>query len=161
MQTGKYQIVTTSNNDLRVSSTSTYYLLFNGDNLYVIDNKTSAIVYSTDAASGRGEHMNNPASQHIENYGPIPAGRYSYENTQWQSQSKVRQVYNIIRRNGDWGDYNVPLNVINNNNSSRSNFYLHGGFFQGSAGCVDAGRNIGKIYNLTKSQLTTYLIIKY
>ena len=61
----------------------------------------------------------------------------------------------------DWGSHNVPLEVIKNNNSSRSNFYLHGGFFKGSAGCIDAGSSIGQIYQLTKSQTTTYLVVKY
>jgi len=46
-------------------------------------------------------------------------------------------------------------------NSPRSNYYLHGGFFKGSKGCIDAGKNIGKIYRYTNSQLTTYLIVKY
>jgi len=168
--TGMYRLVTVPKSTTTIpyrsesssnSSSNSYYLLFDGGNLHVIETKTSQIIYSTDATSGKGEHMNNPASQHIEDYGPIPAGKYSYNSSDWKSQSKVRQVYNIVRGNGDWGDYNVPLKVIDNNNSPRSNFYLHGGFFKGSAGCVDVGKNIGTIYRYTNSQLTTYLIIKY
>ena len=137
-----------------------FYLLYNGTKLYVVDSKTSAIVYSTDATSGKGEHMNKSASQHLANLGPIPEGEYSYENSNWKSQSKTRQRYNIVRGNGDWGDYNVPLRVVQNN-STRNNFYLHGGFFKGSAGCIDAGANIGKIYQLTQSQITTRVYVHY
>lgn len=94
------------------------------------------------------------------NEGPIPAGEYRYRNSNWNSQSKLRQVYNIVRGNGDWGDYNVPLEVVKNN-STRSGFYLHGGFTKGSAGCIDAGANIGQIYEFTKMQKITNITVQY
>jgi hypothetical protein len=142
-------------------------LMFDGDQLYVVDITTGEIVYSTSATSGKGEHMNNPASQHISNEGPIPEGTYSYKNSNWGKISTIKQAGYLamglfgMEGGGDWGNYRVKLDVIKNNNSSRGNFYLHGGSFKGSAGCIDAGRNVGQIYNLTKSQPTTYLIIKY
>ena len=104
--------------------------------------------------------MNNPDSQNIQNEGPIPAGEYRYRNSNWKSQSKLRQIYNICAGNGDWGDYNVPLEVVKNN-STRSGFYLHGGMRKGSAGCKDAGANIEQIYKFTKMQKITNVTVQY
>jgi len=139
---------------------SKYYLSFDGDKLHVIETKTGKTVYTTEATSGKGEHMNNPASQHLENLGPIPEGEYSYENSKWQTLSRLQQLNRLIK-GSDWGAHNVPLDIINNNQPHRSDFFLHGGVFKGSSGCIDARRNVGHIYQLTKSQATTFLIIKY
>jgi len=138
-----------------------YSLFFNGQTLSVIQGDNT--VYSTVANSGKGEHMNNPNSQKVENLGPIPEGNYFFYNYNWQHQSKLRQVYNIIAGNGDWGDYNVPLNYISwkEPRPLRWGFYLHGGFWPGSAGCVDAGGGISNIYNYVKDQRVTYLRVQY
>jgi hypothetical protein len=140
-------------------------LIFNGMTLDVIDSKSYEMLYSTEATSGKGKYMNDPTAQNIPNEGPIPSGKYSYKNNNWKSQSKLRQIYNILKKGigfsgGDWGDYNVPLDVITNN-STRSNFYLHGGFFKGSAGCIDIGANIREIYQLTKFQKITNVYVNY
>lgn len=148
-------------NHLQQGITSRYSLVFDGKELYIWDSKDSRIIYRTDAKSGKGEHMNVGTSQNIENEGPTPSGKYSYDNKKWKNQSRARQTYNIIAGNGDWGDYNVPLEVVYNANNTRHSFYLHGGFFKGSAGCIDAGRNIRNIYNYTKLQKTTYLYVRY
>jgi len=138
-----------------------YSLFFNGQTLSVMQGDNS--VYSTVANSGKGEHMNNPNSQKVENLGPIPEGNYFFYNYNWQHQSKLRQVYNIIAGNGDWGDYNVSLNYISwkEPRPLRWGFYLHGGFWPGSAGCVDAGGGISNIYNYVKDQRVTYLRVQY
>jgi len=137
-----------------------YSLIFDGDKLSVINTKTGEIVYSQTASSGKGEHMNNPASQHLENVGPIPEGTYSYKNSNWKTLSRWQQIKRLATGT-DWGSHNVPLEIINNKQPHRGNFYLHGGVKPGSSGCLDAGMTIGKIYQLTKHQTTTFLIIKY
>ncbi|MCK9220861.1 MAG: DUF2778 domain-containing protein [Bacteroidales bacterium] len=134
-------------------------LLYNGQRLFVVNEDKGSVVYSTKVTSGRGEYMNNPNAQNIPKKGPIPRGNYTFQNTQWQSQSTLRQVYNIIAGNGDWGDYNVPLAPVVP--GSRDGFYLHGGFFEGSGGCIDAGGNIGIIYNYLMNQETTILRVRY
>ena len=138
----------------------TYYLYFDGNKLMAINENTGNVDYSTLATSGKGEHMNNPNSQNLQNVGPIPEGLYIFNTSQWNSQSTLRQTYNILRGNGDWGDYNVPLTPISYQ-GSRNSFYLHGGFYEGSAGCIDAGGNVGSIYNLLGSQGITFLRVKY
>ena len=156
-------LMVTALNQLQHESTASdgrYSLKFDGKKLYVIDTQTGEIVYSTIATSGKGKNMNNPDSQNIQNEGPIPAGEYRYRNSNWKSQSKLRQIYNICAGNGDWGDYNVPLEVVKNN-STRSGFYLHGGMRKGSAGCIDAGANIEQIYKFTKMQKITNVTVQY
>ncbi|WP_372774964.1 tlde1 domain-containing protein [Mangrovibacterium sp.] len=138
-----------------------YSLFFNGETLSVMQGDNT--IYSTAATSGKGEHMNNPNSQKISNLGPIPEGNYFFYNHKWSEQTKIRQVYNIIARNGDWVDWNVPLNYISwkGPRTLRHSFYLHGGFWPGSAGCIDAGGNVGDIYNYVKNQGVTYLRVQY
>jgi RHS repeat-associated protein len=151
-------LMTAGLNHLQQGINSRLSLLYDGDKLSVMD-KDGSEVYSTTATSGKGEHMNNPASQHIENLGPIPEGEYSYNNGKWQTMTKWQQFKRLVA-GGDWGTHNVPLDVVKNN-STRSGFYLHGGIFNGSAGCIDAGLNIGRIYNLTRLQRTTYVYVNY
>lgn len=134
-------------------------LVFDGSHLSVI-NPDGSVLYSTPATSGTGIHMNNPGSQGIQDKGPIPEGDYYFSNRHWKSQSKSRQWYNIIRGNGDWGDYNVPLRPLTYN-GPRNSFYLHGGYFEGSAGCIDVGCNIENIYNYFKDQKHTILRVEY
>ena len=70
------------------------------------------------------------------------------------------QQFKRLIRGGDWGTHNVPLDVVNNN-STRKGFYLHGGIFKGSSGCIDVGEKKKKIYHLTKLQKTTYVYVNY
>ncbi len=151
-------LMTAGLNHLQQGINSRLSLAYDGAKLSVVD-KDGSVIYSTSATSGKGEHMNNPASQHIENLGPIPEGEYSYKNNKWQTMTRIQQIKRLIL-GGDWGTHNVPLEVVRNN-SARSGFYLHGGLFKGSAGCIDVGANIGKIYSLTRLQKITYVYVNY
>lgn len=126
----------------------------------VVYENTGNVDYSTIATSGKGAYMNNPSSQNIQYVGPIPQGNYAIDNTKWSQQSILRQMYNIVAGNADWGDYNVPL-IPTTYQGTRNSFYLHGGFFVGSAGCIDAGQNIGNIYNIINTQSVTTLRVRY
>ena len=50
-------------------------------------------------------------------------------------------IARLLRRHGgDWGDWRVPLHPSAGTNAfGRGGFFLHGGMFPGSAGCIDAG----------------------
>ncbi|MDL2254775.1 DUF2778 domain-containing protein [Bacteroidales bacterium OttesenSCG-928-J16] len=135
-------------------------LFFNGEDLYIVNTKYNEIVYSTKATSGKGEYMNMPEAQDIPNAGPIPEGVYTFKNSDWNSLS-TRQQFTRLLKGGDWGTHNVPLKIFSNNNLIRDGFYLHGGLFEGSAGCIDAGSGVSKIYQLTKLQKITYLYVNY
>ena len=71
----------------------------------VVYENTGNVDYSTIATSGKGAYMNNPSSQNIQYVGPIPQGNYAIDNTKWSQQSILRQMYNIVAGNADWGDY--------------------------------------------------------
>ena len=103
--------------------------------------------------------MNNPDSQHIKNLGPIPEGEYFFRGKDWNALSLVEQSWRQFR-GGDWGAYNVKLNPISYQ-GTRSGFYLHGGSYPGSAGCIDVLSNVSNIYNLTHNQSVTRLTVKY
>jgi hypothetical protein len=148
-------------NHTRQGLTNRLSLYFDGERLSVVDIEKKKELFNIKATSGKGDYMNDPKFQNLENKGPIPEGTYNYKNSDWRCQSKLRQIYNILRRNGDWGDYNVPLNVEKTNVKTRGHFYLHGGFFKGSAGCIDAGNEISKIYQYTRFQNKTKLYVKY
>ncbi len=47
------------------------------------------------------------------------------------------------KKGSDWGDWYVPLNPVPGTEIfGRSGFYLHGGVFPGSAGCIDIGGGV-------------------
>ncbi len=143
-----------------LANTNQKSLVYDGQNVLVVDETNGKVLYSVSATSGTGEGMNNPAMQDAPFVGPIPEGEYSFGSSSWNSQSLPRQVYNIAAGNGDWGAYNVPLTPAVPH-STRDSFYLHGGFFSGSAGCIDAGAQVGRLYNLTSGQENTTLHVRY
>lgn len=105
-------LMTTGLNHLQQGISNYLDVRFNGNKLSAYNIKNGKTIYETDATSGKGKHMNEPTAQHIPNERPIPEGSYSYSNTKWQSLSKLRQIYNILTGNGDWGDYNVSLKIV-------------------------------------------------
>lgn len=117
-------------------------------------------VHIIPATSGKGEFMNDPSAQNRQDLGPIPEGIYAFSNTSWDKLSTIRQYYNIVRGNGDWGRYNAPLIPLSYN-GARHSFYIHGGYFEGSAGCIDCGGNISTVHDITKNWNYTLLRVKY
>ena len=88
--------------------------------------------------------MNEPKCVTQRNEGPIPHGSYTADIAQLSNPG----LLNDLGRNylvGDWGDWRVPLipapgtNALDKTGVSRSRFFLHGGSFVGSAGCIDIG----------------------
>jgi len=63
----------------------------------------------------------------------------------------------------DWGHARVPLHPLSPTNTyGRDGFFLHGGIFKGSAGCVDVGSNDTKLLNaLLYSDSPIILQVKY
>ena len=72
--------------------------------------------------------------------GPLPEGDYTLFPTEI---SEVRGFWywarNLLR--GDWGTYRTPLHPNEGTNTyGRNGFFLHGGRYPGSAGCIDVGK---------------------
>ena len=68
-------------NHLQQGVASYLDLLFEDGLLSIVNNKTNKTIYSTEATSGDGIYMNNPAGQHIVGLGTIPEGDYYYLNS--------------------------------------------------------------------------------
>ena len=81
----------------------------------------------------------------IRNKGPIPQGSYTGEANQLTDPGLVGDILrNFAPRDGrigaDWGDWRMPLAPDSNTKThGRTGFYIHGGQFPGSAGCIDVG----------------------
>jgi len=98
--------------------------------------------YLCQATSGKGENMNDPAAEDLEDKGPIPSGSYFVDMNKLSNPHWLRDIYNTLRY-GDWGDWNVPIAPCSGTDThNRKGFYIHGGAIPGSAGCIDVGGGV-------------------
>jgi RHS repeat-associated protein len=88
--------------------------------------------YTIPASSGVGSDPSAPWA------GPIPPGQYTIDPSQLSDPGRLGDILRNLR--GDWGDWRIPLvPYAGTETYGRSNFFLHGGQFPGSAGCIDVG----------------------
>ncbi|MBI4823335.1 MAG: DUF2778 domain-containing protein, partial [Nitrospirae bacterium] len=121
---------------------------FNGTGLLVVDDDGNPVAYYP-ATSGLPDYS-NPRYQFLKNKGPIPAGSY-YLNPSEFSGGRLRSLYWRFVRFEDWGRWRVPLHTKPKTNTyGRSGFFIHGGMFSGSKGCIDIGKHDIEFYNLLK-----------
>jgi hypothetical protein len=72
--------------------------------------------------------------------GPIPRGEYSSDTRELSNPSPIGDIRRSLGNWADWGDWRVPVHPLPGTNTfGRKGFFLRGGMFPGSAGCVDAG----------------------
>jgi hypothetical protein len=91
--------------------------------------------YSMPATSGR---PNCECDASAKDRGPIPTGGYTLHTNQLTNPGRVGDIGRNMR--GDWGDWRAPLVPGPGTNTyGRSGFFLHGGRYPGSAGCIDVG----------------------
>jgi len=94
--------------------------------------------YTIPASSGSTECGCSPSAQ---DRGPIPSGLYNLDTSQLSNPGRVGDLLRNLR--GDWGDWRVPLTPAPGTVTyGRSGFFLHGGSYPGSAGCIDVGGGI-------------------
>lgn len=114
------------------------------------------ISFAMYATSGKGEDMNNFASTHKQDKGPIPTGEYIIYPNELTDEGFWGDIKNL--KNGDWGDWFVPLHPLPGTNTfGRSGFYIHGGMREGSAGCIDIG---GLLFGNKETTFVEDIIIK-
>ncbi|PWF49149.1 DUF2778 domain-containing protein [Massilia glaciei] len=100
------------------------------------------------ATSGRGEHQNNSNYEQLSDQGPIPRGAYEIIPSQIDDPSLIADLRRNFRDTpaeggGDWGDWRARIYPLpGTNRFFRTGFYLHGGYLDGSAGCIDIGGGI-------------------
>ncbi len=91
--------------------------------------------YSVPATSGT---PNCGCDETAKNKGPIPSANYYLYVKDLTNPGFFGDVARNLR--GDWGDWRVPLTPTRPGElHGRSGFFLHGGSFPGSAGCIDIG----------------------
>lgn len=94
--------------------------------------------YTMPASSGR---PNCGCDETNKNKGPIPKGNYTLNNKQLTNPGALGDIVRNLR--GDWGDWRAPLTPSSGTNTHRrSGFFLHGGSYAGSAGCIDVGGGV-------------------
>jgi RHS repeat-associated protein len=94
--------------------------------------------YDISASSGRPGCRCGPSDP---NNGRIPSGDYSLLTSEFSYPSYFWDLLRELR--GDWGSFRVPLHPDPATKTfGRKGFFLHGGLFPGSAGCIDAGGGI-------------------
>jgi RHS repeat-associated protein len=120
--------------------------------------------YEIRATSGNGACINKPECECIENVGPIPRGSYTINVDKLSNPGLLVKIWRnmpkfVNKYGGDWGSWLVPLSRTEGNPAcaNRSGFYLHGGMFDGSAGCIDIGGGIAG--NETTNKVVTDLIL--
>lgn len=94
------------------------------------------------ASSGNGPCKNNPSveCQKQKFHGPIPVGEYYIRPSELSDPNVVMDVARSLRSMADWGDFRARLYPrLKTETYGRDNFFIHGGMFSGSAGCIDVG----------------------
>jgi RHS repeat-associated protein len=96
-----------------------------------------------DAVSGRPGYQ-GPEYQNLRNMGPIPEGNYLVSQSRLQFADWLDQVEGLLGHGAwkggsiAWGDSRVWLDPLPGTDTfGRSNFSIHGGWYPGSAGCID------------------------
>jgi len=116
-----------------------------GGILYVDPQREGESAYEIDVTSGKGDCENKTSCEKTPNKGPIPRGKYYIDSRQIDDPSFMDD----IKRNfftppneggGDWGDWRARIYPYpGTERYGRTGFYLHGGYIDGSAGCIDFG----------------------
>lgn len=101
--------------------------------------------------------MNDPSCASRMCKGPIPPGKY-YLNHEELTDSNIFIDLGREFFRGDWGNWRLGTHAREGTVTyGRDNFFLHGGCFDGSAGCIDIGgciwgnRSTAKILSLFAS----------
>jgi RHS repeat-associated protein len=92
--------------------------------------------YMLPASSGR---PGCGCSEMDKDKGPIPLGGYEIQTNEI-SGGFFKNTYRYVIKRQDWGNWRVSLHPRPGTDThGRSGFFLHGGSWPGSAGCIDVG----------------------
>lgn len=108
---------------------------------------TAAFAFTIPATSGRGacENSNSSSCMSAPFEGPIPVGMYYIDPADLSDPNIIGDLARNYRPDspGDWGDFRVRIKPFSSTNTfGRDGFFLHGGSYSGSAGCIDVGGGI-------------------
>ena len=128
----------------KACDTSLVFSVGSGNLQILIDGNIYEVINADSGTNKKGNQcLNNSSCQERKSEGPIPIGNYSINAGKIYSLG----LFGIAKMNrpnfvggGDWGSFRVEITPQDGTNVyGRSGFFLHGGKFQGSAGCIDVG----------------------
>ena len=132
---------------LSASSNGQWTLVFLSEGNYgsvILYDENKNEIFSCPATSGRI----GVTDRSIKDAGPIPLGTYTLDPREISGGLVKAIERNVILRE-DWGMYRVPLKPEEDTNMlSRDEIFLHGGFFPGTAGCIDIGTHDQELFPL-------------
>jgi hypothetical protein len=103
-------------------------LRFNGDDLRLMIGVVEVMKYP--AVSGLPPYDCSPNGQRQANKGPLPEGIY------WIRPDEMERARNTDRES--WGPYRIRIHpFVTTETFGRDRFYIHGGSYEGSKGCID------------------------
>jgi len=114
--------------------------------IYYVSQKKLQIIsssgsYSIRATSGKGACMNLSSCQNQKDIGPIPKGQYYMLKKDLTNPNFIKDIARNIK--GDWGDWRIPIHATGQTKVyGRNGFFMHGGTWDGSAGCIDVGGSV-------------------
>ena len=120
---------------------------FNGSQLTLTLGDGSTKTYPADSGkiAGRTEEGDlifdySDARQRLGSTGPIPEGAY------WINPDELAPNYLNMRYNSDaWGGYRITIHPSRKTDTHcRGGFFIHGGKYRGSAGCIDLTQHISR-----------------
>jgi hypothetical protein len=115
-----------------------------------------SIVGSWPAISGKPGNQ-RPSDQNLPFKGPLTEGRYSFSTGDIQPLTTLDAMLGVPKRGHfpgsilAWGTERAELVPDSTLTNGRNNFFVHGGFSPGSAGCIDLGPNEKSYFDALRS----------
>jgi hypothetical protein len=112
------------------------YLLFDRQFLKLVS-RNGRIKKQWIAFSGTPE--STVAEQDRADYGPLPEGEYYvlFSDTLDTNDSSLWDSIKWVRKSPAWGFIATPLQQVKGDAFNRGHFYIHGGLFKGTKGCIE------------------------
>ena len=91
--------------------------------------------------SGKGDCVNQLSCSAVRDKGPLPPGDYFIRSSEIDEPGLVHAIGRNLK--ADWGSFLVAIHPYPwTDTYGRDGFYLHGGNYRGSKGCIDVGGGI-------------------
>lgn len=101
-----------------------------------------------EAVSGKGDKT-QPEKQNISNEGPIPEGKWYVDLKNAYSIDDANNIVDYIKwvaKSYSLGTAFINLSPADVNTNRTEGFAIHGGWFKGSAGCIDLTAHMNQFY---------------
>ncbi len=142
------------------------FLIFDGKHLTTSDGELLINAVSgkpvKKTKEGKIQFDYSQKRQAQKDVGGIPEGKYYIKLEEQRSMKTSPWSHGI--KSSAWGDYSWSLHKVEGTDTKgRSGFFIHGGNYPGSAGCIDVTSNDVKLkkYLQKKKKGVVYIQVKY